>query len=121
MAGDTSVSVEHAHSLESARELASRYADAVRAHFAARLRDVWLYGSAARGDWSEESDIDVMVVLDEVTLEDGDWLVRTAFRQGIMQTGLLVQPVFFSAREFEELESRERRIALDVKREGIPL
>jgi predicted nucleotidyltransferase len=33
--------------------------------FGDNLRQVWLYGSYARGDWDEDSDIDCMIVVSE--------------------------------------------------------
>jgi predicted nucleotidyltransferase len=38
----------------------------LRGIYGERLRDVVLYGSSARGDGDRESDIDLLVVLDEV-------------------------------------------------------
>lgn len=37
----------------------------LQAHYGKRLKDVILYGSYARGDYDEESDIDLMVVLND--------------------------------------------------------
>jgi uncharacterized protein len=41
------------------------YAAALQAHFGEQLVDVWLFGSRARGDAHADSDIDVLVVLDD--------------------------------------------------------
>ena len=30
-----------------------------------RLVEVWMYGSRARGDWTDESDLDLLIVLDK--------------------------------------------------------
>jgi len=42
----------HEMGIAGARDLARRFSADVRAHFGNRLRDIRLYGSAARGDWS---------------------------------------------------------------------
>jgi uncharacterized protein len=104
-----------------ARDLAGRFADALRAEFGARVRRVTLYGSAARGDWTTESDVDVLVLLDGATSQDLDWVVRCAFRLGVVEQNVLLQPVVMTAEEFAHLLRRERTFALDVKAEGIPL
>lgn len=36
----------------------------LRAHYGARLKQILLYGSRARGDFNDESDYDVIVVLE---------------------------------------------------------
>lgn len=107
------------HSLGDVRLLAREYGERVREHFGSRVRNVWLYGSAARGDWTPESDIDVLVLL--YNEEDGDmeWLVGTAYWMGLAKRGLLLQPVMLTAAEFDRLAIRERRFALDVLKDGI--
>lgn len=45
-----------------------RFAADLRAHYGERLRGLYLFGSRARGDHTPESDVDVVVLLD-----DGDW------------------------------------------------
>ena len=59
--------------LDAARKIAVQYAEDVRGHFGDRLRGIRLYGSTARGDWTPESDIDVLVLLDGVTTQDSEW------------------------------------------------
>ena len=59
----------HRHRLDEARSLFREYAALVREHFGERVAAVWLYGSAARGDWTDESDIDVLVPCDEPLIE----------------------------------------------------
>ena len=107
--------------LELAREIARNYIALVRAHFGNRLRAARLFGSAARGDWSPDSDVDILVLLDVVTARDEDWLVSKAFRMGMMDAGIMLQPIFMTYNEFERLTARERRFALDVQKDGVPL
>ena len=112
------LSVER-HTLKEIRELVGEYARLVRAHFGERVRDIWLYGSAARGDWTEESDIDVLVLLHREEADDMEWLVTTAYRIGLAERHLLLQPVMLTTAEFDHLVARERRFACDILREGI--
>ena len=64
--GDVRVSPLHARALE---ELASR----LRHRFGAAVVDLRLFGSVARGESHEDSDVDVAVVLADV-----DWKTRCA-------------------------------------------
>ena len=107
--------------LAAARSLARKYAESVREHFGGRTRQVRLFGSAARGDWTRESDVDVLVLLDTIDRTDRAWLVQRAMELGVFDSGILLQPVPMTEDEFLRLKRRERVLALDVEREGIDL
>lgn len=107
--------------LQDARALAKRYAKDVRLHFGNRVSSIRLYGSAARGDWTPESDIDVLILLDHVHNEDSEWIVSHAVTLGLLGSGLLLQPLFMTTADFAHLQNRERRFAIEVDREGISL
>jgi predicted nucleotidyltransferase len=105
--------------LHDVRSLFREYARMVRAHFGERVTGIWLYGSAARGDWTPASDIDVLVLLEREEAGDMEWLVATAYRIGLSDRHLLLQPVMLPQAEFDRLLDRERRFARDVLSEGI--
>lgn len=107
--------------LDRARSVARQFAAEVRLHFGARLKAMRLYGSAARGDWSAESDIDVLVLLDQVKSADGDWLTSCAVRLGVLGSGLLLQPLFMSEAAFNELLAHEHLFARETLQDGIDL
>ncbi len=107
--------------LAEVRALARAYADEVRVHFGERARRICLYGSAARGDWTEESDVDVLVLLDVVGMTDRRWLTDRATEVGLFACDILLQPLPLAEAEFNELRDRERLFAQDVEREGIEL
>jgi len=48
------------------RELTRRYTDLLRAHLGDRLMSVVLFGSVARGDASPTSDIDLLIVIENL-------------------------------------------------------
>ena len=50
-------------------EKATKYAELVSKEF--KPQKIYLYGSYAKGNWNEESDIDIAVIVDEV---HGDYL-----------------------------------------------
>ena len=107
--------------LERARIVAREFAAEVRLHFGEHLKAVRLYGSAARGDWTTESDVDLLVLLDRVELADEDWLVSRALKRGILGSGFMLQPLFMAEANFNELVARERLFAREVQRDGIDL
>lgn len=91
-----------------------------RDRFGARVVDVRLFGSRARGEADEESDVDVLVVVDELSSAEAR---EIAFFCGdlLTQTDTLVSPLALSRARFEELRSRERRIIREIDRDGLPL
>jgi predicted nucleotidyltransferase len=101
--------------------VAAQFASTLKADFGARLRGIRLYGSAARGDWTPESDIDVLVLLDHVSNEDEERIVKRAMTAGVLGSGLVIQPVFMTQAAFAHLRSRERLFALEIEREGVDL
>ncbi len=105
--------------LQAVREVFRVYAGRVRNHFGQRVTNVLLYGSAARGDWLPESDVDVLVLLEYEQSDDMTWLVKTAYQTGLVERRFLLQPVMMTQSEFDELAARERRFAMDVLRDGI--
>jgi predicted nucleotidyltransferase len=52
------------------RENLEAFVDALRARFRQRLLSVRLFGSYARSEGNEDSDVDCLVLLDHVTPED---------------------------------------------------
>ena len=101
--------------------MARTFAQEARAHFGVRLRDIRLFGSAARGDWREDSDVDVLILLDEVLREDREWIADRATRLGILGRGVLLSTVTLPFLRFEELRARERLFAREVDTTGLAL
>ncbi len=84
------------------------------------LRGMILFGSMARGDFTDESDIDVAIIIRGLTREMTHQILdRVA---GVELKHLTpVSTLLLSEDEFNRLKRRERRIALDIEREGVPL
>jgi|YNPNPStandDraft_1061719.scaffolds.fasta_scaffold63589_2 predicted nucleotidyltransferase len=79
-----------------------------------------LYGSRARGDCLEGSDIDIAIVVRELTREQKHRILDLVADIELSYM-IPLSTLVFSLQEFERLAQRERRIALDIEREGIPL
>lgn len=91
--------------------------------FGDRLLSVRLYGSRARGDADTESDVDVAVVVRGLTDEERAKAVDLAFEAWRSRgaAGPLIQPLIWGDAEQADRLRAERRIALDIDREGIPV
>lgn len=96
----------------------------IHEQFDALVERVVVFGSRARGDAGEESDIDMLVVLrvtaaEELAAERDAWKLATAAMSDRRWVPLSL--VVLAADRFQEELRRERRFALDVEREGIRL
>ena len=85
-----------------------------------QLVSMVLFGSMARGDYHDASDLDVAIIVRGLTRRlKGQILDEVAELELRYHTPLSV--LVFSDEEFSRLKKRERRIALDIEREGISL
>lgn len=97
-------------------EVARAVAADLRALYGERLVDVILYGSRARGDADEESDLDLMVVLEDPVerwkerRRMGDILWDHSLASGILVSGLV-----FARSDFE---AQARPVIVNARREG---
>jgi len=79
---------------------------------------VVLYGSAARGDFGVGSDVDILIVAEELPAKLDDRL-RLLF--SINPTTAPLEPIGYTPKEFEELLRRRQATALYAMEEGILL
>lgn len=84
------------------------------------LAGLFLYGSKARGDFSDQSDIDVIIIVQDLTRELKDKiLTKIADLEYEYLTSL--SAIVISKEDFDNLKKKERRLALDIEKEGIAL
>jgi predicted nucleotidyltransferase len=99
------------------------YRRLLESEFGRRLRSVRLFGSRARGDADVDSDADVSVVVDTLTEAERTRVIDLALRAWLNAgcCGPLISPLPWSEAEQERRRSSERRIALEIDRDGVPL
>jgi len=79
-----------------------------------------LFGSRARGEGDEGSDLDLLVLINNLDAKTKLRVWDAAYRV-FDRTEILISPLVLSVEQFEGLRKRERLIALDIEREGVPL
>ena len=91
----------------------------LEALYGPRLVRLMLFGSQARGDAEQGSDIDVLVVL-EGPVRPGEEIARTGeITAGIsLENDIVISCTFISADRFEHEESP---LMINVRREGVPV
>jgi predicted nucleotidyltransferase len=91
--------------------------------FGTRLELVRLFGSRARGDADADSDADVAVVVRDLTESERTLVIDQALEawRAAGSPRALLSPLVWSSGEYADRLAHERRIALDILREGIAL
>ena len=89
----------------------------LKARFGPRLRRVALFGSWARGQATESSDVDVAVVVDGLTTTEWKAIQSDAAEVGVANE-LPLSVLAMSSARFEELRGRPG-IAAEIERDGI--
>jgi uncharacterized protein len=100
-------------------ELASELKRRLQRRFGPRLIDVRLFGSQARGAAHDESDVDVLVLIEGLTRPEKIAVFEVAAEVGI-EGGMTLSALAMTPTEMDRLRSLEARLALDIDREGIP-
>ena len=83
-------------------------------------KEVILYGSAARDELDEGSDIDLLIVLPDVNWEIEKQIVDVCF-DAELECGRVFSTVCFSTDELDNSPLRSSPLVLNVRKGGIPL
>lgn len=89
--------------------------------FGARLVELRLFGSVARGEATEGSDVDLLVVLDRVTSSHERFVAMDAVIDAGLAHELVLEPTVLGADELAFLRKRETAFVQALDREGISL
>jgi uncharacterized protein len=98
------------HWLEVEHELA-RVVEALRAW---GVEKVILYGSYARGDFHEDSDVDLLIVKDT----NERFVERISTALGITGARIPIEPIVYTPAELSQMRSRGSGLLADAEREG---
>jgi len=83
-----------------------------------KLHYLVLFGSRARGDADPYSDMDVLVVVDELTKKVEDYISDCAW-EACFKHGIVMVPIVFSIDEWDRGPERSSLLAKAVRSEGI--
>lgn len=85
------------------------------------MKEIRLFGSHARGEATDESDVDVLVLLDSADRRDDIAITNLAADLIWQLDGVVISPMVMSVGEFDAWKASERRTPLEIDRDGIPL
>ncbi len=99
-----------------------RFQSALRARFGDRLREAVLFGSQARGDAHEESDVDVLVVVDGLGERERRRVYEMAYDAGVEGEELVsISPLAYATDHVADMRAREKRLMREIARDGVAL
>lgn len=114
-----------ARSIEELATLRARLLEAMTEHirnWAIPTEGAWMFGSAARGDGDEASDIDVLVLRpDPVDQDAWDDQVERFGAAVSAWTGNRCQIVEYTGSEFVDLTGRDDRLTVDLRADAVDL
>lgn len=99
---------------EIAKELKQRLLTKVR------IVDFRLFGSRARGDASEYSDMDVFLEVEELDAEIKNEIMDVMWEVGF-DHGIVIAPLIFTRNEIEKTALRSSQIVKNILEEGVSL
>jgi predicted nucleotidyltransferase len=104
------------------REAVDRYVQVLGERLGPRLARAILFGSRARGEGHEESDLDVAVVVRGPEREVYRQVYDSAAEMNMeYDYGVRLAPLLLSEETLEDLRDRELAIARAILEEGVPL
>lgn len=98
------------------RRWIEEFRDQLRAMLGDRLRDLRLYGSKARGDWHDESDIDLLVLVDAF-----DWRTWERILALAHDISSWLTPMIMGFDEYHAPPSRATGFYKEMRKESIRL
>jgi len=112
--------IDNIASLKSGNKVLIELKRAMREFLGDRMVRLTLFGSRARGDYDDESDMDIAIIVRALTRE-----LKNQILEKVAEIELKyftpISAIVLSEEEFNRLKKRERRIALDIEREGVNL
>lgn len=100
--------------------MAEAFVKRLVAEFGEQLQTVILFGSIARGDADDESDMDILVVLPEIDIEMKRQ-VRFLATDVWLEYGIFLSTRVLSLAQWRELEKRGTALYRSIRDEGITL
>ncbi len=79
-----------------------------------------LFGSRVHGRSHEDSDVDVLTLVSQkdTRIKNAIWDIAAEIQ---MDEEIVISPLVMTFEEFDSLLRRERLLALNIQREGVPL
>jgi len=108
------------HVTENEKKLIEKFKNKMEAFVGSDKVKLFLFGSKARGDADHHSDIDIAIIVKNLTRKQKNQILEEV-ADFEFENILPLSTLILSEEEFERLKRRERAIALDIENKGIRL
>lgn len=85
-----------------------------------RIKDFRIFGSRARGEGHEASDIDLLVLVDEISGKIRHDIYGAA-ADYLLSYDVVLSPLVMAQAQYDSMKSRERLLIQEIERDGIAL
>jgi len=103
--------------LENWQRAVLAFARRARAELGERIVHIILYGSRARGDYTEDSDIDVLVVVRDMSKNEADEKIFPFAHEVLVEYEELLYAIVVTEEEYAE--NQGRAFYINVREEGV--
>ncbi|MBN1900087.1 nucleotidyltransferase domain-containing protein [Candidatus Sumerlaeota bacterium] len=100
------------------REIAEEFKKSLENKF--NLIDIRVYGSRARGEFSEDSDMDIFIEVDQITPETRKLISEIAWEVGYRRNRI-ISTFVATPLQIEEGPLGAHPIIFQIEREGVPI
>ncbi|MGQ4891574.1 MAG: nucleotidyltransferase domain-containing protein [Candidatus Njordarchaeia archaeon] len=97
-------------------ELAKKFLECAKKHF--NIKEAYVVGSYARGDFNEWSDIDLVLVAENVPKSP---IERLSKIKECLKAFSKIEPIIISPEVLTELRSKRNPIAVEIEKHGIKI
>jgi predicted nucleotidyltransferase len=99
-----------------------RFRTLLEQRFGTRLCEIRLFGSWARSEADEDSDVDALVVVDGLTTEERQVVYELAYTADAANEWLvLLSPLVYSQEQAQRMRDGGRRLFRDIDQQGVAL
>ncbi len=101
-------------------KVVKEFAKLARTALGGNLIDIEIFGSKVRGDFAKDSDIDILIVVKDRTLDVMD-KIGDITAELALEYNLPLSPVVFSEYEYKMNENMKSPFTLNIEAEGVRL
>ena len=102
------------------RETLAHFAVRLRQFFGSRVRNVQLFGSKARGTATPDSDVDVLVIMDQLTWSD-EKAIHALAAHLLLETGVDISAKVYSPLQIADMQLQRNVFWQSLEHDALPL